>query len=101
MEVAISTGQASMTDQEKVNEQLIDTWQPVAAIAYRANLSCRRTLEILLRMTEMGLVKKTRVRLDGHNKVHLFKRITYTQVFSQRMPIDVPETENYLEEHTA
>jgi hypothetical protein len=78
----------TMNDEQKVTAQLIDTWQPVAAIAYRANLTLRRTLEILLTMHDAGLVKMNRVRLDGHNRVHIFKKIKYAQVFCQRIPID-------------
>jgi DNA-binding Lrp family transcriptional regulator len=82
-----------MSNEEKILAQLLHTWQPVAALAFRCDIPVKTCLTELLKMTEKGIVKKTRVRIDGHNKVHLFKKIEYVQVMSQRLPIERAEVE--------
>lgn len=82
-----------MSNEDKILAQLLPTWQPVAALAYRCDIPIKTCLTELLKMTDKGIVKKTRVRLDGHNKVHLFKKIEYVQVMSMRLPIETAEVE--------
>lgn len=72
--------------ERQVHSELLPTWQPVAAIAYRAKLSVKSVLKALLDMEGRGIVKKARTRIDGHNKVHLFKKLDYVKVMGMQMP---------------
>ena len=67
-----------MTNEQKIEAELLPTWQPLAAIAYHADLPIRTCEAILVDMYNKGLVKCSRVRIDGHNKVHLFKKVKQT-----------------------
>lgn len=64
----------------KVYQQLLPTWQPVAAIAMRCEVPVKTALASLLSMETRGIVKKVRARLDGHNRVHCFKKLEYVQI---------------------
>ena len=75
-------------NEKKVAAELIDTWQPVAAIAYRCDLPVKAVLVILVEMYNQGLVKCSRVRIDGHNKVFLFKRVQHMKVMGMHMVVD-------------
>lgn len=75
----------------KVHGELLNTWQPVAAIAARCGLPVKTALCALLGMEERGIVKKARVRIDGHNRVHLFKKLDYVKVFGVAMPVEATE----------
>lgn len=75
----------------KLHAELLNTWQPVAALAIRCNLPTKTALSALLRMEGRGIVKKARVRIDGHNCVHLFKKLDYVQVFGVNMPVESME----------
>lgn len=81
-------GKARDVDLELLRKHTIKTWQPVAAIAHHANIPVRTALKGLLVLEQRGEVKKSRVRIDGHNEVHLFKRLEYTTVFNIRVPVD-------------
>lgn len=74
------------TIERQVHSELLPTWQPVAAIAYRAEVSVKAALKALLDMEARGIVKKARTRIDGHNKVHLFKKLDYVKVLGVQMP---------------
>ncbi len=74
------------TIERQVHSELLPTWQPVAAIAYRAEVSVKVALKALLDMESRGIVKKARTRIDGHNKVHLFKKLDYVKVLGVQMP---------------
>lgn len=71
-----------------VKNQLLNTWQPVAAIAERCGISSVTCLAILLKMYNSGYVRCARARIDGHNKVHCFKKIEYKNVMGVRMVIE-------------
>ena len=86
-------GKAREIDPEIVERELLMTWQPVAAIAYRADVPTKTALKVLLQLADSGRVKVTRARLDGHNVVHLFKKIEYTRMMSQIVPIDTSSQE--------
>lgn len=78
-----------MTEQEqKVWDELIPTWQPLSAIAYRTKLPVRTCEKILIDFYNNGTVKCSRVRIDGHNKVFLFKRIQYQKILGVVVPIN-------------
>jgi len=85
--------EAKKVDEQIVIEQLLSTWQPVAAIATRAGIPAKTALKILQRMAEQGTVKMNRVRIDGHNPVHVFKSIQYTKVFGMTVPVDTSSQE--------
>lgn len=81
-------GRSRKVDIDLIRSKLIKTWQPVAAIAFYADIPVRTALRGLLQLEAAGEVKKARVRIDGHNEVHLFKKIEYTRAFNMRLPID-------------
>lgn len=60
---------------QKVWDEMLDTWQPVAAIAVRAHVPVRTALKFLVEFYNQGRVKMAYSRIDGHNKVHMFKKI--------------------------
>jgi hypothetical protein len=70
----------------KLHSELLNTWQPVAALAVRCNIPVKSALCALLAMEARGIVKKVRSRIDGHNKVHLFKKLDYVKVMGVQMP---------------
>lgn len=76
-----------------VEAQLLHTWQPVAAIAARCDLPVKTVLVELLKMEDKGQVKKARVRIDGHNKVHMFKKLERRVVLGIVMPVEEMEVE--------
>lgn len=76
---------------QKVKSALIPTWQSLAAIAYLTGLPVRTVEKICIELWNKGEIKATRARLDGHNKVHLFKSVEYITVFGQRMPVEKDE----------
>lgn len=80
-------------DRQRVKDELILTWQPVAAIAYRARISVRRCLSILVELYNDGEVKCSKARIDGHNLVWLFKKIEYVKVMGVNIPIDTRNQE--------
>lgn len=63
-----------------LHKELLTTWQPVAAIAERCSMPVKTALSALLDMEGRGIVKKVRVRIDGHNRVHCFKKLEYVKV---------------------
>lgn len=86
-------GKAREIDPKLVENELLLTWQPVAAIAYRADVPTKTALKVLKQLADKGMVKVTKARLDGHNEVHLFKKIEYTRMMSQIVPIDTSSQE--------
>lgn len=81
-------GKRNTVDLNLLRQHLIMTWQPVAAIAYHADIPIKTALTGLLKLEQMGEVKKSLVRIDGHNQVHLFKKLDYTKLFNVRVPVD-------------
>jgi hypothetical protein len=81
-------GKCNTVDLDLIRKHLIKTWQPVSAIAYHAEIPVKTALKGLLILEENGEAKKSRVRIDGHNEVHLFKKLEYTKVFGVVVPID-------------
>lgn len=73
---------------KKVRDELLLTWQPVAAIATRANIPIRTALKILVALYNNGEVKMSYSRIDGHNKVHMFKKIEFHKFGRVVVPID-------------
>lgn len=88
MELITKVHIAIMTNEDLVKNELIPTWQPLAAIAFRTGLPIRTCEAILVKMYNAGEVKCSRVRIDGHNKVHLFKKIQYQKIMGVMMPLD-------------
>jgi hypothetical protein len=80
-------------DRKRVKAELILTWQPVAAIAFRANITVRRCLNILVELYNDGEVKCSKARIDGHNLVWLFKKIEYVKVMGMNVPVDTRSQE--------
>lgn len=78
-----------MTDNEKkVWDELIPTWQSLAAIAFRTGLPVKTCEVICVQFYNQGLIKCSRARLDGHNMVHLFKKQEYMTVMGVKMPVE-------------
>lgn len=73
---------------QKVFDELLITWQPVAAIAHRANVPVRTALKYLVEFYNDGRVKMSYSRIDGHNKVHMFKKIETQKIMGVVMPIE-------------
>jgi len=69
-----------------IKEELLDTYQPVAAIAIRCSMPTKTALTILRRMHEKGTVAMSKCRPDGHNEVHFFKNQKYINVMGIKMP---------------
>lgn len=69
----------------KIELSLLDTWQPVACIAARCDISAKMALSLLLSMRDDGKVLMSKVRIDGHNQVHAFKRAKYRRVLGMRV----------------
>lgn len=88
MELQLKVDITIMTNEDLVRNELLPTWQPLAAIAYRTNLPIRTCESILVKMYNAGEVKCSRVRIDGHNKVHLFKKIEYQKIMGVMLPLD-------------
>jgi hypothetical protein len=86
-------GKAREIDPKLVENELLLTWQPVAAIAYRADVPTKTALKVLVQLAERGKVRMAKARIDGHNVVHLFKKIEYTRMMSQVVPIDTSSQE--------
>lgn len=82
-----------MCNEQKVWEELLLTWQPVAAIAHRVGIPVKTCLAICEQFYHEGKVKCSRVRIDGHNRVHLYKKIEFVQVFSQRFSVNNADAE--------
>mgnify|MGYP000101830473 CR=1 FL=1 len=83
-----------MSDTEQsIFVELLPTWQPVAAIAFRCKMPIKTTLAILISMESRGLVKKVRVRIDGHNKVHCFKKLEYLKIMGVLTTIEKSDEE--------
>jgi len=79
--------------ESKLHKELLPTWQPVAALAMRCNIPIKTALSALLSMEQRGIVKKAKTRIDGHNKVHLFKKLEYIKVLGVQTPIETCEAE--------
>lgn len=77
--------------EQVIFSELLPTWQPVAAIAFRCNIPIKTALAILIGMESRGIVKKVRVRIDGHNKVHCFKKLEYVKFLGMTTVIDKSE----------
>lgn len=71
-----------------IAEEMLFTWQPVAAIAERCGIPTKAVLEILKKMHADGCVVMARFRIDGHNMVHCFKKVDYVQVMGMRIAIE-------------
>jgi len=83
---------ATTTREQRLCRELLYTWQPVAALAIRCKMPVRAALSILLEMERKGQVQKVRTRIDGHNRVHLFRVCrTFIVMGVQIAAIDVSE----------
>lgn len=58
----------------RVQSLLLGTWLPVAAIAHLAELPTKTALAILQRRCHDWGLECRRVRIDGHNAVHLYRK---------------------------
>lgn len=84
-----SAGKAPLSREQRIHQELLPTWQPVAVLAIRCKIPVRAALSILLDMERKGQVRKVRTRIDGHNKVHLFKKVECMTVMGVQMPLEV------------
>jgi len=73
---------------QQVWDELLVTWQPVAAIAHRAHVPVRTALKYLVEFYNDGRVKMSYSRIDGHNKVHMFKKIETQKIMGVVMPVE-------------
>lgn len=58
----------------RVQSLLIGTWLPVAAIAHLAEMPTKTALAILQRRSRDWDLECRRVRIDGKNAVHIFRK---------------------------
>lgn len=65
-----------MTNEQKIETELLPTWQTLAAIAYRADVKNVVALDVLLKMHSHGSINLHRVRICNNDKekVYFFKR---------------------------
>lgn len=77
--------------QQMVMDQMLDTWQPVAAIAARSGISVKATLSICMMLYEKSKLMMTRTRCDSHNQVHMFKKAKYITAMGIRIPVETGE----------
>lgn len=73
---------------KRVEKELLNTWQPIAVIAERSGVSVRVALRIMVNLYNTGRVKMSYSRIDGHNKVHMFKKIETQKIMGVVMPIE-------------
>ena len=73
---------------ERVSSKLLPTYQSLAAIALHAEVSNKECEKILVEMYNNGLIKGRQCRMDGHNLVHVFKKIEKVTIFGQQFPIN-------------
>lgn len=66
-----------MTNEQKIEAELLPTWMPLAAIAYRAAVTNAVALDILLKMHSHGSIEFRRVRICKNDKerVYFFKKV--------------------------
>lgn len=90
---------AKLTDAErkefrkKIQSELIPTWQSLAAISYRSELSVKTCETILVEMYNDGEVKCRRVYLDGQNKTYIFKKPNYMVILGVKTEIESMDSE--------
>ena len=60
-------------DIDTVQSLMLETWQPVAAIAARASIPVCSALSILNNKVDAWGLQRVRVRIDGKNPVHCFR----------------------------
>ena len=93
----ITKGCVELTEEQenelKVRKELIDTWQTLRTFSIRTGLAIRTCERILVTMYNNGEVQIKRRRLDGHNKIHIFRPIITRTILGVHMPIDIPESE--------
>lgn len=73
---------------QAVMDELLNTWQPVAAIAMRAHVPVRTALKYLTELYNEGKVKMSYSRIDGHNKVHMFKKVEQQKIMGVYMTVE-------------
>lgn len=80
----------------KLRNFLMDTWLPVAALALMAKIPTKTALAILQRNEREWQLDCVRVRIDGHNPVHCYRKrsLKLQQVLGVWMPVaEVVESE--------
>lgn len=73
---------------KRVEKELLNTWQPIAVIAERSGVSVRVALRVMVNLYNLGRVKMSYSRIDGHNKVHMFKKIETQTIVGVVMPVE-------------
>jgi hypothetical protein len=76
----------------KVVENLLDTWQPLAAIAIRSGITDRLAMSILTELEEKKKVTITRARIDSHNTVVFARNRNDVVVLGMRLEVSNNES---------
>lgn len=81
------------SDEQRLQGLLLNTWMPVAALAVNAGMPIKAALAILQRRQHEWRLDCVRVRIDGHNPVHCFRRMNEARVLvlGVWMPVDPVE----------
>ena len=79
----------------QILEKLLETWQPMAAIAEHAGVTNERAHEVLQRKRVDWNLDWAESRIDGHNLVHFYRKrpATKIQVMGVWMPISKSDSE--------
>jgi hypothetical protein len=72
---------------EVLMSEMLDVWQPLAAIALRCGIHRLTAKNILTELERELKVKSSTFRLDGHNKSLSYKKTSYVKVMGVFMPV--------------
>lgn len=77
-------------DREKIKQELmnemLETWQTVAALAIRTRISPKLAHNLLMELRDENKIIMRRGMVDGHNMTALFKIQAYNRVLGMRIP---------------
>jgi len=72
---------------ELLMSEMLDVWQPLAAIALRCGIHSITAKHILSELERELKVRSSTFRLDGHNKSLSYKKTSYVKVMGVFMPV--------------
>lgn len=87
---------SAATTEARIQPLLLETWLPVAAIAHMAGIPTKTALALLQRKCHEWALECRRVRIDGHNPVHMYRKRSQRRqlVMGVWMPVaEIPEEE--------
>lgn len=72
---------------KRVIDELLDTWQPLAAIALRSKITERLAMSIFYELEEKGKIEIKKGSIDRHNKVVFARNKNFVRVLGLRMQL--------------